>query len=288
MEILEVFGPCISTADANNWSRHRKALAAPFNEGIMSFVWDEALRQSKGMIASWTGTRAVKEGVPSFQSDTRSVSLNILAAVGFRQSYDFVGSADDQKIETGTYREALQTVLDHAILLMLVPYKVLTFPLMPKSWARVGEAGKAFKSYMVQMLDEETQAFQQGAEGSGGIMTSLVRALDTYQNDIDTKSTAKEAGPSSTKGLSVPEIFGNIFVINFAGHDTTANTLAFAMLLLVNHPEIQDWAAEELHQVIGDSVLEEGSYNKFYTQLLRFRAILVSSQTQALYIPSTT
>ena len=85
-------------------------------------------------------------------------------------------------------------------------------------------------------------------------MTSkIVRALDTHwKGEANVKS---DMGQSRSKGLTVDEIFGNIFVINFTGHDTTANTLAFSILLLAANPEVQYWVAEKLREVVenGDS-----------------------------------
>lgn len=75
------------------------------------------------------------------------------------------------------------------------------------------------------------------------------------QGDEDAASTSVKEHASS-KGLSMEEIFGIIFVINFAGHDTTANTLAFSMLLLAAHSEVRAWIAEELRGV----VLGEGKF----------------------------
>jgi cytochrome P450 len=49
--------------------------------------------------------------------------------------------------------------------------------------------------------------------------------------------------------LLVDEIFGNIFVINFAGHDTTAHTLGFTMFLLVVDVKVQDWVRDEVRRV---------------------------------------
>ena len=73
-------------------------------------------------------------------------------------------------------RDALQTVLDNAILLMLMPLWLLRLPAMPRSWARLGEAAAEFKQYMVHMLDEETSLMKRGEKGTGSLMTSLVRA----------------------------------------------------------------------------------------------------------------
>lgn len=60
---------------------------------------------------------------------------------------------------------------------------------------------------------------------------------------------------------------GNILMVDLrtsagAGHDTTANTLACAMLLLTTHPDVQLWLAGEIAAVQtilkGDDVLLEG------------------------------
>lgn len=80
-------------------------MATPFNESIMKFVWEESLRQAKGMVYYWTGTNAT--GIPSYQRDTRTLSLNVLAAAGFRKSYDFRGSAEPTIDEIGGYRDSL-------------------------------------------------------------------------------------------------------------------------------------------------------------------------------------
>lgn len=245
----------------------------------MKFVWDESLRQAEAMLRSWT--KASEAGILSVQKDTRTLSLNVLAATGFRTSYEFHSSSDPIVDEADNYRSSLQTVLDNAILLMLVPYRILSAPMMPKSWSKVGGAAIAFKTHMMKMLEEETRALTQGRPGAGGIMTAMVRALDVHNYEVAT-SDVKES-KDGKKGLSVDEIFGNLFVINFAGHDTTANTLAFAMLLLAAHPEVQDWLSREISSVIGEAPVGEWDYKTLFPQLKRCRAALL--ETLRLYPP---
>ncbi|KAH8891773.1 cytochrome P450 [Thozetella sp. PMI_491] len=279
-KLLEVYGPCLSTSGSgDDWARHRKVLAAPFNENTMAFVWGEALRQARAMVKSWTSATAMTTGIPSIQKDTRTLALNVLASTGFRKSYDFHGSADslveenvDEGVGGGTgYRNSLQTVLDNAIFLMLVPYQRLTLWVLPARWRRVGEAATSFKKYMVKMLEEETTTLNQGKPGSGGLMTGFVHAL-----------YAKDAGHKM--GLSVDEIFGNLFIINFAGHDTTANTMAFMMLLLAAHPDVQQWLAEEIStaaEQMPDG--REWEYERLFPRLNRCHAVLL--ETLRLYSP---
>lgn len=161
---------------------------------------------------------------------------------------------------------ALQTVLDNCIMLMIMPPRLLSLSFAPESWQRVGSAAASFKAHMARMLDEEISALKKGSSGSGGLMTSFVRAMDLKQHE-DAK------GGKSGKGLSLDEIFGNIFVINFAGHDTTANTLAFATLLLAAHPHVQEWVTEELQQVVPEN--PEGGYEELFPKLKRSKAVMV-------------
>lgn len=249
----------------------------------MSFVWDESLRQAEAMLRSWSGQTT--DGIQSVQKDTRTLSLNVLAATGFRKSYNFRSSAEPgSQDEAVSYRDALQTVLDNAILIMIVPYKYLQGRLVPKNLVRVGNAARSFKNHMVQMLEDETTALRQNKPGSGGIMGSFVRALDTHEREVVAQPTLK-GSKDGKKGLSIDEIFGDLFVINFAGHDTTANTLAFTMLLLAAHPEIQAWIAEELSAVeaVKTTPVGEWNYNTVFPHLKRCQAVLL--ETLRLYPP---
>ncbi|KAK8078603.1 cytochrome P450 [Apiospora saccharicola] len=252
-KLLELYGPCISSASWEEWPRHRKPVATPFNESLMK------------------------------PADTRMLSLNVLAAIGFGSHYDFRGSDEPAAVgdEVGDYRDSLMTVLDNIILLMLVPFHVLTK--LPGRYARIGNAGIAFKRHLVKLLDDETAALNEGRPSSGAIMPSFARAAERYHREHpsgDGKTAAK------ARGLSAEEIFGNLFVINFAGHDSTANTSAFAVLLLAAHPDIQAWVAEEVgHATKGYAAgaIEDWDYKTLYPRLKRCRAVLY--KTLRLYPP---
>ena len=138
------------------------------------------------MLQSWISS--TESGISSVAKDTRTLSLNVLAATGFNQSYKFRSSSQKETNETSTYRDALQTVLDNAIFLMLVPPRLLQLPAIPRSWARLGKAAAEFKQYMVHMLDEEKSLMDRGEKGTGSLMTSFVRVLGTYQKE---EATAK-------------------------------------------------------------------------------------------------
>ena len=276
-KLLEVYGPCISTASWTDWGRHRKILAAPFNESMMKFVWTESLNQARQMLQTWTYA-ATSSIIPSVPNDLRTLSLNVLASHGFHRSYKFCSSKNQGLDEAQRYRDSLETVLDNALFLMFIPYSYLTLPFLPRTWRRIGRAGAEFKRQMKTMLDDEIRLISRGEPGTGSIMTAFVRALNTNEKD---RSAGQHAEGQSTKGLNVDEIFGNIFTVNFAGHASTANTLAFSVLLLAAYPEVQDWVAKEVQQILPSRNSEDWNYAAAFTELKRCRAVLF--ETLRLY-----
>lgn len=245
---------------------HRRATAS---KSVLSFVWTESLRQTQCLIEYWAKIEGDKDGFSTMSKDTRTLSLNVMVACGFRRSFDFKSSsAEVTTTGTYSYRDALQIVLDNAILIMLIPRQYLRYSWLPRRLQVLGKAVADFKLHMTRMIEEETSMMNRGEKGSGSLMTSLLGPL------IHTKK--KETKSTGARGLSVDEIFGNIFVVNFAGHDTTANTLAFTMILLAANPEVQDCVREEVRRVTKGIDVAEWDYEKLFPHPMRCRAILVS------------
>ncbi|KAK8079209.1 cytochrome P450 [Apiospora phragmitis] len=131
-QVLSIFGPSLFNAQTDEYPRHRKAVAAPFNESTMKFVWLETLRQSRSMVNYWTCHSAT--GIPDLQRDSRSVTLNVLASTVFREKYNFIGSTDlhEQDLSTAkSFRDALLLVHQYIIHLMVIPYQYLLGPMVP-------------------------------------------------------------------------------------------------------------------------------------------------------------
>jgi cytochrome P450 len=120
---------------------------------------------------------------------------------------------------------------------------------------------------MERILKDEFAALDREDKGAGSLITSLTRALKD--------SKVRQNAGKPTTGLSVDEIYGNVSVINFTGHDTTANTLAFSMALLAASPEVQTWVAQEVSAVVAQTN-GNWEYARIYPQLVRCRAVLVS------------
>lgn len=273
-QMLNVFGHNAATVGWAEWKRQRKLIAAPFNERTNHLVWTESMGQANDMIQEWFGQGT--KGNLGLQTDTRTLALNVLAATGFGRSYKFHGhNSSHSEDENKEYRGALSTLMDNALFLMLVPHNILNSKLVPRSWARIGHAAHSFKKYMLDMLDHENRLLAQKQPGTSQLVSSLLRASEDIS---DSKFDSGNLNPSGLPGrcLTINELLGNIFLINFAGHDTTANTLAYALINLAIQPQVQEWIAEEVHAVVGDSSSSEWSYEAVFPKLKRPLAVMVS------------
>ncbi|MCJ1357551.1 MAG: hypothetical protein MMC33_007547, partial [Icmadophila ericetorum] len=151
-----------------------------------------------------------KSGTFGVAQNTRTLSLNVLASMGFRRSYKFHRSteaATPGTTEARSYRQSLAIVLDNALFMMLAPPSMLSMPFVPKLWAVIEQATLEFRNYVMEMLNHEKSLLKDGEPGTGTLMTSLVRASEEEQKQAkDSKDTGSGF---NAKGLTVSEILGN-------------------------------------------------------------------------------
>ncbi|KAI1658098.1 cytochrome P450 [Daldinia decipiens] len=244
-EILNVFGPNISTAEGDRWKTQRKIATHCFNEHNNEIVWSEAISLANDMLHYWIAKVSVK----STADDLRTLSLHVLSRAGFGKSFKFVGH-DDKKSSSSpanSYKESLQTVLENLVLILGLGTKFLSNPWLPQKFRTVHEAC-------------EKRAFAEGEVRDHNLMTSLVRA---------SQDEAKTSG-----GLTESEIYGNMFAFNFAGHDTTAHIFTFALYFLAAHPDVQDWLSQEIRHVLGDRPSSEWDYRADFPRLKRCLSVM--------------
>ena len=118
---------------------------------------------------------------------------------------------------------------------------------------------------MVEMIEITTRDSR--SKGAGNLLQSLAEAA------IGDKSQA----------LSREEVIGNMFVYNFAGHDTTSHSFVHTFHLLATHPKVQDWMAEEIAHVSKDVPSGTLEY-EHYPRFVRTLAVFVSSPFFGIYM----
>lgn len=235
-------------------------------------MWSETFRQAEDMLKSWCSQS--QNGVLATPDDTRTLALHVLAYVGFQKSYPFdsISHNTARNQISLTYRDSIAIILENALVIMILPEKAFTLPFLPQRSQRVGWAIKSFREHMAAQVAAEKKLIQNSEAGTGNLVSNLVRA--SADDDLATQSD-----PGNTNGLKPltnAEILGNIFVFNFAGHDTTAISLSYGVLLLVAHPEVQDWVHEEISHYVGDQDPKSLPYSELFPKLKRSLAVLVS------------
>ena len=175
------------------------------------------------------------------------------------------------KEDSSSYGEALRIILDRCIPLVVLGRKHLSNPWLPKSFRELYQATVVFQEHMTQAYENGKRAIVCNDKFENNLMSSLIRASQT---NFDKNGTTQE---SHQEGLTEEEVYGNIFVFNFAGHDATANSLAIGICLLATRPDIQDWIAEEINAVLADVESKQSSYEATFPRLPRCLAVAVSS-----------
>merc|ERR1712000_215573 len=98
---------------------------------------------------------------------------------------------------------------------------------------------------------------------------------------MEGSGSAVGGGPGG--GLTDEEVYGNLFIYNLAGHDTTAATLHFALTLLAVYPQWQTWIAEEIDAVYKADKSGLFYYEETFPKLTRVLALMY--ETVRLYGP---
>lgn len=265
--MLNVFGPNVGTTDGQQWQRHRKITASCFNESVNERVWTESLRQAVGMLRYWSS----KPSINSVAADTRTVSLHVMSSAIFGKEYPFRGADSDRitspEEDSSSYGEALRIILDRCIPLVVLGRKNLSKEWLPKSFKELYQATIVFQNHMTKAYEQEKTASIRGEKQLANLVTALVRASQ------DNSSKKDAYAGSHQEGLTEEEIYGNIFVFNFAGHDATANSLALGVCLMATRPDVQNWIAEEINTVLAGIGSEEASYQSVFPQLKRCLAV---------------
>ena len=206
------------------------------------------------------------KGVTETNKDTMTLALHVLISGGLGKSYSFSGGVGTvAEGHTMSYRDALKIILHDLLASIILSSMPISAAILPTKLRKIKVAVGEFKSYMNEMIEEERTRVEKLDSEKDNLLTTLVRASDAMSQG------------KSRNSLSHDEIMGNLFIYNVAGHDTTANTLCYAIYLLAADPSLQEWIRDELRLVFpGNDSVESWQYEKAFPQLKRCLALMVS------------
>ncbi|KAG6898860.1 hypothetical protein C0993_003485, partial [Termitomyces sp. T159_Od127] len=212
------------------------------------------------------------------------LALLIIGKCGFGFSFNWSAppTAPDGNMSV---QEALRIVADSHMLAIAAPKWLLSLPF--RRFQAVREAHEQLMEFMRSQVAErraDISGQNSGIADKNDAFTLLVKANEDEE--------------ASKLQLDDQELIGNVYIMLFAGHETTAHTLAATLGFLCLHQDIQEEVVEQIVSVIGwdrDPMYEDyPNLNKvlavFYEALRMFPAghILIREATEdtVLQIPN--
>lgn len=254
---LGTYGPNVHTSNGDRWTRHRKIITSVIDERILKSVFEESIRQTSMLLgevlAPGKGGSEVRSAeTPHLFDMLKKVTIHVLlcTSMGVEVSWD----SSDRVVEpryTMLHIESLNTMVVNIVGLGMLSKKILT------GWPRwlpwhdkmttIGCAKVEVEKRSREILDQERDRRARGeAPPKPTIVSKILRA--------------SEEGKDPSLALTEAERISNLFIVTAAGFETTATTLAYAMVLLVRYPKWQDWLLEEVDSLIPTTSIEEDTH----------------------------
>jgi len=130
--------------------------------------------------------------------------------------------------------------------------------------------------YMKEVIVAKRSAIR---AAKGGLLT----------NDILSQLVMEQERGSSHQTpdvLTESEIMGNLFVMALAGHETSANSIHFSLILLALHPQVQAEVQMELDEIFRHRDASQWDYDYCLPRLLNSRLAMVLNEQLRLFAPT--
>ncbi|TPX35984.1 hypothetical protein SmJEL517_g01832 [Synchytrium microbalum] len=239
------FGHNVVTAEGDEWKRHRRITAPQFSTKNDRLVHQQTLLTCKEMFETWKPTNGSPSSTIDVSKDMMKLALAVITSAGFGLKIPW---EDDEHLltlpkgHTMSFKTSLVLIIKHLIDI-IVWNPVLASMIIPGAKDAVRATGE-FREYVKELVNDAR--LKKGQESnSANLLSSLVNATG-----LDAEGLEKHDG-GEVKPLSDSELMGNIFVFLLAGHETTANTLQYALASLALHPDIQEKLYEHSVKVVG-------------------------------------
>jgi hypothetical protein len=250
--LINIYGRNVINTDGDAWRLHRRVTGQAFSERLHRSVWQESVNQAQFMMQSWitNNCNADQLRVPALERDALHLALHVItgAAYGYPLKWD-----EDPPCASPTdltFRAAVVQFTAHLMPIFLTPRWLLRLGRKDSTRGRAWEAYTAFESYMHGMLDRQ-RARLCGADCTDeNLLTVLIQSEN-------------QEGEKANKKMSAQEVMGNTFIFLFAGHETTANTLHYSLLLLAQRLDVQRRLLEEVDGIY-EKAAQEGRYELEY------------------------
>ncbi|CAG8952971.1 hypothetical protein HYFRA_00003161 [Hymenoscyphus fraxineus] len=266
-KILELYGPNVATAEGAEYRFHVRITAPPLGDssGVNELVWNETMCQTRTLLRQWE-----QESPEDLHEDINALTLAVISLAGFGKKLKSV-KEQSQDIPSGFKISFLRAISDTtSFMVAILVFPAWLLKITPLAKAHLAHA--QLDKYLRAMLAEESVAIESGgnvkSKGPKGnlLQTVLKSAYDVLQEDKQ-----QEIGEKGKKvGFTQDEVLGNLFIYLLAGYETTANAIAYGLIVIALEPQLQKRIAAEVDNVWANAAAQgrsELTYADDFSQL---------------------
>ncbi|KAE8142664.1 cytochrome P450 [Aspergillus pseudotamarii] len=291
---LDIYGPNIITSEGSQWAHMRRHTATTFNERNSALVWEETIRQTNEMLRYWEDEHSRSTSPSEFvltdaREDILKLTLNIICSVGYGVKLPFRPVLENStESAEGLFKDAITPPPGYRFTFrsaMEYLNKHLTSIFIAN-----GHLPKGIPRSVLPFFKKDFDAF----DDIGRYLQALVSTAETKEtltpNLLDGLVRSKQKGDKE-QGLDPElmddEILGNLFVFTIAGHETTAVTLRFALVLLALNQDAQEYLYEAIREATYGEPHNpvDWDYRRVYPKLVG--PLCVMLETLRMYPPVT-
>jgi len=232
------------SSEGATWRKHRRVIGPAFGPELYKLVWNKTLGIYREMIdvEGWKNKNFVD--IPVVQKITLKLAFLLISTCGF--GFPSTWATPPRAVDGGMpIQEAIKIVAETVHISMALPEWLWYLPIPRLREARI--ARQRLRAFMREQVTERK---------------ALVAAGDT-RADAFTIMVKANQDELSKYQLDDQELIGNIFIFLFAGHETTANSLAVTLGYMAINEEIQNEVLEQIMSVVGpDRDPEYDDYSK--------------------------
>ncbi|KAK7890212.1 hypothetical protein LTR67_008097 [Exophiala xenobiotica] len=272
-EIFTALGNNLISDNGEDWQRQRRIVNPAFREQNYKLVWEESLRQAQQWLDGRHAQSSRRATMLDVRKDMVLIALHVLSGAGFGQIHDFSsGLRDTPPGHIKSFPDALMFLLMN--MFRVVVFRNVRLPkfLMPTYIQDLKDTVQDFGLYLREIVAYNRATTQGGGGGhNADIVSALVEADEAAKREAKKPGLGARAKPTH---LTDDEMYGNLFLFNLAGFETTSNALTYTFPFLAANNEVQDWVGEEIDSVLQDKAVQDLDYETVFPSLVRCMAVM--------------
>ncbi|CCA68436.1 hypothetical protein PIIN_02300 [Serendipita indica DSM 11827] len=267
--VAAYWGHNIVSANGQDWKRQRRIIQPAFNPRAYKQTWNEAQRFYQEMLRTenWPTTTGNHISIEDMRNHSQRLALCVILSIGFGipVSWDKSPKTLDGRM---MLEEPIRVQAENLVLTFLMPRWMLRIPTKHIQYVRQS---------LVSLRDWFNGTLAARKAKIADLLELVDKDIDSEHLPGDVFSRIVLASQADAKNnLLDSEIIGNVWILYFAGHETTAGSIAATLTLLAGFQTEQDQVYEEIAQIIKSS--DDGMLHfEDYESLIKTRCAFVEA-----------